>query len=96
MTRKKPYPKPKTIEVFFNSKVAKLLLVGLLALMLIGCGSTDPQNQAKGFMETMEFGEGEVGCFRLAGMLDLNPIPFMSSNVNIVLVKQTGDEAPDC
>ncbi len=47
-------------------------------------------------MDRLEFGEGEEGCFRLAGQLDLNPIPFMTSNVTLDLRKTKGENAPDC
>ena len=71
-----------------------ILLITLLALT--SCASQNPDVQARTLLDRLEFGDDEEGCFRLSGQLDLNPIPFMTSNVNLNLVKKKGDTAPDC
>lgn len=70
----------------------KALLI-LLTLTLAACQSTD--QQARSLLDRLEFDEGEEGCFRLTGTLDLNPIPLASSNITLNLVKRKG-ESVDC
>jgi hypothetical protein len=71
----------------------KMLMMVAGFVFLMGCASNP---DAKSVLETLEFGEDEIGCFRFTGMVDVGGNPFTSSNVNISLVKQKGDNAPDC
>jgi hypothetical protein len=72
------------------------LLLLLPFFLLIGCSAITPEAQARTLLDRLEFGEDETGCFRLSGQVDLNPIPFMSSTVNLDLRKSKGENAPDC
>ena len=73
----------------------RILLV-LAALAFTGCTTLSPENQARSLLDRLEFEEGETGCFRLSGQIDLNPIPFMTSSVTLDLRKTKGADAPDC
>ena len=74
----------------------KTTMLFVLVAMLCSCASVSPDAQAKSLLDRLEFAEDEVGCFRLSGQIDLNPIPFMTSNVTMDLRKSKGDNAPDC
>jgi len=74
----------------------KTTMMFVLVAMLCSCASVSPDAQAKSLLDRLEFAEDEVGCFRLSGQIDLNPIPFMTSNVTMDLRKSKGDNAPDC
>lgn len=71
-----------------------LLFVCLLGLP--GCATMNSETNAKSLLETLEFGPEEEGCFRLSGVIDLNPFPFWTSNVNLLLVKTKGKDVPGC
>ena len=73
----------------------RVLLAGM-CLFMAGCSSLTAEGQARGLLDRLEFDEGEEGCFELTGQIDLNPIPFMTSTVNIKLHKKKGEDAPDC
>jgi hypothetical protein len=62
-------------------------------IFLAGCASNP---DAKTLIETLEFGEDEIGCFSINGTVAVGGNPFASSNVVVSLVKQKGDGAPDC
>ena len=68
----------------------------LAVLLFTGCSTLSPESQARSLLDRLEFEEGETGCFRLSGQIDLNPIPFMTSSVTLSLRKTKGDDAPDC
>ena len=72
----------------------KTLAALILLTALTGCAGQD--TQVRTLFDRLEFDEDETGCFRLTGNLDLNPLPFISSNVNISLVKKKGEDVPDC
>ncbi len=74
----------------------KTALLIVLAAVLCSCASVSPDAQAKSLLDRLEFEDDEIGCFRLSGQIDLNPIPFMTSNVTMDLRKSKGDNAPDC
>jgi type IV pilus biogenesis protein CpaD/CtpE len=71
----------------------KTILTVIALAALSGCASQD--QKARSLLDRLEFGEDEIGCFRLNGSIDLNPMPVFTSNVNLSLVKKKG-EAPDC
>ena len=67
----------------------------ILALLLTGCAGQGAQE----LLDTLEFGEDEVGCFRVNGSVELGGNPFASTEVHVNLVKKKGTEdnpAPDC
>ena len=70
----------------------------LLVLMfgLVGCAGQQQEENARSLFDRIEFDDDEVGCFRVAGTLDVGGNPFTSTNVAVTLVKKKGDEAPDC
>ena len=68
-------------------------LILLSLLMVSGCASNP---DAPTLFDRLEFGEGETGCFRLTGTLDVGGNPFTSTNVAVSLVKRKGDDSPDC
>jgi hypothetical protein len=74
----------------------KTLLMAVAALLLTNCATVTPEAQARSLLDRLEFAEDETGCFRLSGQIDLNPIPFMTSNVTMDLRKSKGENAPDC
>lgn len=74
----------------------KRILLVLTLFATTSCTSLTPEGQARSIMDRLEFGPEEEGCFRLSGQIDLNPIPFMSSTVNLDLRKSKGENAPDC
>ena len=74
----------------------KIAILIAFAGALCSCASVSPDAQAKSLLDRLEFAEDEVGCFRLSGQIDLNPIPFMTSNVTMDLRKSKGDNAPVC
>ncbi len=71
------------------------IAICMVALMLVGCQT--PQQNARSLMDRLEFDESEYGTFELEGNLDLNPIPFMTSNIHLKLEKvkpQPNADAP--
>lgn len=74
----------------------KPLLLVCSALLLFSCSSITPEGQTRSIMDRLEFEPDEQGCFRLSGQIDLNPMPFMTSTVNLDLRKSKGENAPDC
>jgi len=72
----------------------KTLTALILLTALTGCATQD--SQVRTLFDRLEFEGDETGCFRLTGNLDLSPVPFLSSNVNISLVKKKGEDVPDC
>jgi hypothetical protein len=54
-------------------------------LLLVGCAS---EPGTRRLLDRLEFDEGECGVFELSGTVDLNPVPLMSSNTHLKLVKQ--------
>lgn len=60
-------------------------LIALPIALLTGC-ATDVQN-ARTLLDRLEFDENEYGTFDLEGTLDLNPWPFLSTNVHMKLEK---------
>lgn len=72
------------------------LFIVMALLLLTNCAAISPDAQARSLLDRLEFEEDETGCFRLTGQIDLNPIPFMTSNVTMDLRKSKGEDAPDC
>ena len=73
--------------------MARLLAVLITGLLLSGCSG----QTTKELLNTLEFGEDEVGCFRVNGSVNLGGNPFASTEVHVNLVKKKGgDDAPDC
>lgn len=69
-----------------------LKLVVIASLALAGCSN-------QGFQEvirTLEFEEGETGCFRAQGNVDAGSGWFARGQVNVILVKKTSADAPNC
>jgi len=64
----------------------------LLITLLSGCAT--PEQNARTLLDRLEFDEGEYGSFELEGNLDLNPLPFMSSNVHLKLEKVKPEPKP--
>jgi hypothetical protein len=71
----------------------KTVIVIVLLAAISGCASNP---DAPSLLDRLEFGEGETGCFRVTGLLDVGGNPFASTSVNVSLVKRKGDDAPDC
>ena len=71
----------------------RILPIGLL-MVLGGCQSTGESAQA--LIEQLQFYEGDQGCVRLQAEIDLNPLPLVTTNAQMVYKKNTGEGAPDC
>jgi len=71
----------------------KIILI-MICPRLLACASTD-QN-AKSLLDRLEFDDDETGCVRLTANLDLNPMPFITSNATLVYRKQKGDGEFNC
>ena len=70
----------------------KWLLLSI-PLALMGCAGNPDK---KSLLETIEFEDGEIGCARITGQLDIGGNPFTSTNVSVTIVKKTDATAPDC
>ncbi len=76
----------------------KTLLVAIAALCLAACST----NGDRSALDRIEFDDGEYGCARITGQVDLDPGLIGSSTATVVVVKvkpapegQSGD-IPTC
>jgi len=65
-----------------------------ILLSIASCSSTG--ETAKTLIEQLQFEEGEEGCIRLQAEIDLNPVPFITTNAQLIYKKSTGEGSPDC
>lgn len=72
----------------------KLIILAVLSILLVSCAST--QENAQTLLDRLEFGEDEVGCLTIDAMIDLNPLPLLTSNARLVYKKVKGDSALTC
>lgn len=65
----------------------------LFLLLLSGCTSLGTDS----VIGQLKLEEGEFGSVCVRGQIDLNPIPFMTSNALFVYKEHSeGEESPDC
>ena len=69
----------------------KLMLIAILALLITACAS----NPASDFFDRLEFEEGQTGCIRVTGQVNVGSNPFAGGGLNVSLVKKQG-ESEDC
>jgi hypothetical protein len=72
----------------------KPLITAAFTALLAACSSTS-ENVGNVF-DRLEFKDGQEGCIRAQGQLNVGNNPFASSTVNVNLVKKQGDNPPDC
>jgi len=71
-----------TFKVIMN-----ITLVLIFLIVLSGCTALDPEANARSLLDRLEFDDDEYGHFSLVGDLDLNPLPFFTTNVHMELEK---------
>jgi len=77
----------------YYSTFLALCILGII-LMLNGCST--PVEETRTVLDRLEFEEGEEGCVRIDGQIDLNPLPLFKTNASLTLKKNTGEGAPEC
>lgn len=65
-----------------------------LLFLLTSCGASSVASLEKA-LDRLDFDDDEQGCLRLEATFDLNPIPLVTSNAEIMYKKQKGDSL-DC
>jgi len=70
--------------------------VALLSLLVLTASCSSTSDTAKTLIEQLQFYEGDEGCIRLQAEIDLNPVPFITTNAQLIYKKSTGEGAPDC
>tara|TARA_R110000803_G_scaffold166755_3_gene230027 strand:- start:3724 stop:4011 length:288 start_codon:yes stop_codon:yes gene_type:complete len=81
-----------TINTPLSPLFTTIVRIGLLLVLLIiiatavtGCAT--PGEDARTLMDRLEFDDDEYGSFELEGTVDVNPVPFFSTNMHLKLVK---------
>ncbi len=70
----------------------KYLLI-LLALTCTGCAELPTGDD---LLEAISFGDDETGCARISGNLQVKAGMVASTTVNVLIVKEKGEDAPTC
>ena len=62
----------------------------ILLVFLAGCSSNPSRDDAKSFLETLEWDQDECGNFTISGDVDAgtSPLPFFRSKMHIMLQKE--------
>jgi len=68
--------------------------IAISLLALTSCAT--PDQNARTLLDRIEFDDDEIGCVDLRAVVDLNPIPMVTSNASIILKKSKGENAPEC
>jgi len=66
---------------------ASLLTLICIAVLFVVTGCATPEQNARSLLDRLEFEGDEYGSFKLTGDLDLNPLPFFTTNVHMDLEK---------
>lgn len=69
-------------------------LIGLFTLLAVTGCTNNPSGQE--LLQAIEFGDDEKGCARISGNLDIKAGMVASTTVNVLIVKEKGDDVPSC
>ena len=71
----------------------RAILITLTVLLATGCADLPTGAE---LLEAVSFGDGEEGCARISGNLDIKAGMVASTTMNVLIVKHKGENVPDC